>query len=45
MKSIWFSKVKEEYGWMGNMAPYRIQYEGKIWLTSEALFQSLRYDD
>ena len=45
MKSIWFSKVKEEYGWMGNMAPYRIQYEDKIWLTSEALFQSLRYDD
>ena len=45
MKSIWFSKVAEEYGWMGNMAPYPIQYEGKIWRTSEALFQSLRYDD
>ena len=45
MKSIWFSKVAEEYGWMRNMAPYPIQYEGKIWRTSEALFQSLRYDD
>jgi ribA/ribD-fused uncharacterized protein len=45
MKSIWFSKVAEEYGWMGNMAPYPIKYEGKIWRTSEALFQSLRYDD
>jgi ribA/ribD-fused uncharacterized protein len=45
MKSIWFSKVAEEYGWMGNMAPYPIQYEGKIWRTSEALFQSMRYED
>ena len=45
MKSIWFKKVAEEYGWMGNMAPYPIKYDGKIWLTSEALFQSMRYDD
>ena len=45
MKSIWFKKVAEEYGWMGNMAPYPIQYDGNIWLTSEALFQSMRYDD
>ena len=27
------------------MAPFPIQYEGKIWRTSEALFQSLRYND
>ncbi len=45
MKSIWFSKVAEENGWMGNMAPYPIEYGGEIWRTSEALFQSLRYDD
>jgi ribA/ribD-fused uncharacterized protein len=45
MKSIWFKKVAEEYGWMGNMAPYPIKYDGNIWLTSEALFQSMRYDD
>ena len=44
MKSIWFKKVAEEYGWMGNMAPYPIKFEGKVWLTSEALFQSMRYD-
>ena len=43
--SIWFKKVKEEYGWMGNMAPYPIKYDGKVWLTSEALFQGMRYDD
>ncbi|MBM3163822.1 MAG: NADAR family protein [Bacteroidetes bacterium] len=42
--SIWFKKVKEEYGWMGNMAPYPIKFDGKVWLTSEALFQGMRYD-
>jgi ribA/ribD-fused uncharacterized protein len=42
---IWFKKVAEPYGWMGNMAPYPIQYTGKTWRTSEALFQSLRYAD
>ena len=45
MKSIWFKKVAEKYGWMGNMAPYPIKCDGKVWLTSEALFQSMRYDD
>jgi ribA/ribD-fused uncharacterized protein len=45
MKSIWFKAVAEKYGWMGNMAPYPITYEGKVWLTSEALFQGMRYDD
>ena len=43
--SIWFSKVAEENGWMGNMAPYSIEYEGKEWRTSEALFQSMRFED
>ncbi len=45
MKSIWFKKVAEKYGWMGNMAPYPIMYNGKVWLTSEALFQGMRFDD
>ena len=45
MKSIWFKKVAEEYGWMGNMAPYPIKFNGEVWLTSEALFQGMRYDD
>ena len=43
--SIWFKKVAEEFGWMGNMAPYPIKFGGKVWLTSEALFQGMRYDD
>ena len=42
---ISFTSVKLPYGWLGNMAPYPIKYEDKIWLTSEALFQSLRFSD
>ena len=45
MANIWFNKVKENYGWLGNMAPYRIRYKNTLWLTSEALFQALRFDD
>ena len=40
-----FSKVDLPYGWMGNMSPYKIEFEGKIWLTSEALFQAMRFKD
>ena len=40
---IWFNSVANEFGWMGNMAPYPIQYQGKTWRTSEALFQSMRF--
>ncbi len=43
--SIWFKKVSGHYGWMGNMAPYPITFEGKVWRTSEALFQGMRFDD
>ncbi len=43
--SIWFRKVSEPNGWMGNMAPYPITFNGQVWLTSEALFQSMRYNN
>jgi hypothetical protein len=42
---ISFTKVALEHGWMGNMSPYPIEYDGKIWRTCEALFQALRFDD
>ena len=42
---IEFSKVDLPYGWMGNMYGSPIHYDGKIWKTSEALFQSLRFQD
>lgn len=40
---ISFTKVKLPYGGLGNMAPFPIEYEGKTWRTSEALFQALRF--
>jgi len=42
---ISFTKVKLPYGWMGNMAPYPLLFDNKHWLTSEALFQSMRFNN
>jgi ribA/ribD-fused uncharacterized protein len=42
---IGFTKVALPYGWLGNMSPYPIDFGGKIWRTSEALFQALRFKD
>jgi ribA/ribD-fused uncharacterized protein len=42
---ISFTKVELPYGWLGNMSPYKVIYDEKEWLTVEALFQSLRFDD
>lgn len=40
---IAFTKVNLPYGWLGNMAPYPVEYDDKVWRTSEALFQALRF--
>lgn len=45
MSVISFTKVELPYGWLGNMSPYPIEYLGKTWKTSEALFQALRFND
>ena len=42
---ISFTSVKLAYGWLGNMAPFPIVYQNQVWLTSEALFQAMRYSD
>lgn len=42
---IEFTKVDLPYGWLGNMYASPIKFNGKIWKTSEALFQALRFDD
>lgn len=42
---IEFTKVNLPYGWLGNMYGSPIVYKGKIWKTSEALFQALRFED
>lgn len=38
-------KVSEPFGWLGNMSPHPIELEDYFFLTSEALFQSLRFGD
>ena len=45
MSEIAFTKVKLPYGWLGNMAPYQVEYDGRLWRTTEALFQALRFTD
>ena len=45
MDYIGFKKVKDKYGWLGNMSPHPIEYKGEIWKTCECLFQSLRFKD
>lgn len=42
---IAFTKVSLPFGWMGNMAPYPVVYEGQEYKTTEALFQALRFED
>lgn len=42
---IAFTKVSLPYGWLGNMSPYPVFYQGYEYSTAEALFQCLRFDD
>jgi ribA/ribD-fused uncharacterized protein len=43
-KVIAFTKVNLPYGWLGNMSDHKMQYDGKEYRTSEALFQCLRFE-
>jgi predicted NAD-dependent protein-ADP-ribosyltransferase YbiA (DUF1768 family) len=45
MNYISFTKVDLPYGWLGNMSPYPVTYDNKVWRTTEALFQALRFND
>lgn len=38
-------KVKEPFGCLGNMSPHPVEWQGKEYRTSEALFQAMRFDD
>ena len=40
---ISFTKVSLPYGWLGNMSPHSIHYNGFQYRTSESLFQSMRF--
>jgi ribA/ribD-fused uncharacterized protein len=42
---LYFTGVKEPYGWLGNMYSNPIKYDGKTFRTPEALFQWIRFYD
>jgi predicted NAD-dependent protein-ADP-ribosyltransferase YbiA (DUF1768 family) len=44
-KIIAFTKVELSWGWLGNMSPHPLEWEGKRWPTSEALFQAMRFPE
>jgi predicted NAD-dependent protein-ADP-ribosyltransferase YbiA (DUF1768 family) len=43
MDPIYIRKVKDPYGWMGNMSPYTVEYNNLKFRTAEALFQWFRF--
>lgn len=45
MNTIAFNRNKDPYGWLSNMYPCEIDFGGKKWRTTEALFQALRFKD
>ena len=45
MNVISFTKTSLPYGWLGNMYACPVEYNGKTYKSTEALFQSLRFDD
>ena len=40
-----FNKTKDQHGWLGNMSAHPVKYDNKWWLTTEALFQALRFPE
>jgi hypothetical protein len=40
---ILVKRVKDEHGWISCMAPHTVMYNGTLYRTPEALFQSLRF--
>lgn len=41
--AISFTKVRLPHGWLGNMAPFPVEWGGLTWRTTEALFQARRF--
>lgn len=43
MNPITFTKVSLPFGWLGNMSPHQVTWDGREWRTTEALFQARRF--
>lgn len=44
-KIVRFNKTKETNGWLSNMSAHPVKNDNKWWLTTEALFQALRFPE
>lgn len=42
---VTFNKVKDQFGWLGNMSAHSVKYEGDWYQNTETLFQCLRFKD
>jgi predicted NAD-dependent protein-ADP-ribosyltransferase YbiA (DUF1768 family) len=42
---IAIKRIKDPFGWMGNMSNYSVEYNGYVYKNAEQLFQCLRFDD
>ena len=45
MEQITFTGSRKPWGWLGNMSHFPIEFEGKIWNNTEALFQAMRFPE
>jgi predicted NAD-dependent protein-ADP-ribosyltransferase YbiA (DUF1768 family) len=43
MTDISFTKVRGPHGWLSNMSPHPVWWQGVQWPTAEHLFQALRH--
>jgi len=42
---IAFTKVRGDFGWLGNLSRFKVEFEDKIWPSTEHLFQAMRFTD
>lgn len=45
MNPVTFKGSRKPWGWLGNMSPFPIEFNGKKWWTTEALFQAMRFPE
>lgn len=43
IEPVLIRRTKDPFGWMGNMSPYPVEWDGIEYRTTEALFQCLRF--
>lgn len=41
--TIAFTRVNDPYGWLSNMAPWTVDWDGVQWIRAEHAFQAMRF--